>query len=144
MLCDDLASTGPQRLVLPGCQHQFPFTQLTESSDEVLAVQAVKSFGLPAAATAAHIAALAQLTAARKIEGSKAAIWPTVDIETWTKKVLAAAEAALSTHVQQCAEAGSGGDVMTPADWQATAAVFTAGEVLSWCSYTPSIAGSHD
>ncbi len=95
-------------------------------------MQAIKRFELPPAAIAAHVSAVARLSAARPLSADSK---PADDAKkpVWVADVLAGAEAVLSRYVETSGgegrPAGDGG--MLAADWKAAAAVFTIGEVRS-------------
>ena len=89
----------------------------------------MKRFELPPAAIAAHVSAVAHLSAARPGADAKPA---DVKKPLWVADVLAGAEAVLSRYVESGGDGRPAGDAgMLAADWKAAAAVFTVGEVRS-------------
>ena len=90
-------------------------------------MQAIKRFELPPAAIAAHLSAVARLSAARPGADAKPA---DAKKPVWIADVLAGAEAVLSRYVESGGDGRPAGDSgMLAADWKAAAAVFTIGEV---------------
>ena len=97
-------------------------------------LQAVKSFDLPAAAAAAHVAAVAQL-AGPAVAGNPAGRPEGLAGGTWAGAVLDAAEARLGAYVESHgggargpASSRGGPEDMLAGDWRAATALFTVGE----------------
>ncbi|KAK9842050.1 hypothetical protein WJX81_006195 [Elliptochloris bilobata] len=120
--------------VVAAAAGRFPAAEAARLADDLL--QAVKSFDLPAAAAAAHVAALAQLVGATRA-GNPAGGPKGLAGGTWAGAVLDAAEARLGQYLEsrgggtgESSGSDGGHDKMHLEDWRAATALFTVGEVV--------------
>ncbi|KAL0028583.1 hypothetical protein WJX79_003483 [Trebouxia sp. C0005] len=121
--------------VIANSAARFPAAQAAQLAADLL--KAVEKFGLSPTAAAAHIAALAQLTASRgevKVTDSAAASQKPPHATAWGSIVLQGAEGELGRFVEQVGDASLESEQerrhgMTSAEWRVATALFTAGEV---------------
>lgn len=97
----------------------------------VSGTQAVRCFDLPAAAAAAHVAALAQLVGAAQGGKPSEGVPQGLAGGPWACTLLEAAEVRLGRYVESRGGRGSSGGQgeMREEDWRAATALFTVGEV---------------
>ncbi|KAK9813253.1 hypothetical protein WJX72_011494 [[Myrmecia] bisecta] len=120
--------------VIANAAARFPPDQAAQLAADLL--QAVRTFALPPAAAAAHVAALSQLSQAQN-SGEQAGQLGTMD--AWGGDVCRAAEGLLGGYVEHYGESAARANAaMTPEDWQAATALFIVGEVALLRSCKPS------